>query len=44
MAPARILLVAVFCASAFLSDANARPDASRVIDRTFSCVRTCKED
>jgi hypothetical protein len=44
MAPARALLVAVFCASAFLSTASARPDASRLIDRTFSCVRTYKED
>jgi hypothetical protein len=38
MARGSILVVAVFCGAAFLSAANARPDASRVIDRTFVCA------
>jgi hypothetical protein len=34
----RILVVALICATAFLPQANARPAASRVIDRTFACT------
>ena len=34
----RILVVALICATAFLPEANARPEASRVIERTFACT------